>query len=262
MGGVQEFEHWLDLVQRDLGVRAQRIPQQTATQGRSDRANAFADMARALEDGRFAPFFNTDEFRRMAQNLMGGPFVDESNEKANQKAKDLFVAVAGREAFDLLEAGKHIQLRGSVGGDYELRKKASFCIRRPKDGANLCAIVPGVPMYDHLLGIKLMVEHDEDRFLKTANVAGGAPPEGEVRRWIEQHRRQMEFERESLFAPEARARRAERDRAIQEAIREASFRVANPPIIYGFDRAADANRSEPVRFIRSSVVNDPDTWLA
>jgi hypothetical protein len=31
-----------------------------------------------------------------------------------------------------------------------------------------------VPLWDHLLGIKLMVENDEPRFLKTANVSAGS----------------------------------------------------------------------------------------
>jgi hypothetical protein len=45
-------------------------------------------------------------------------------------------------------------------------------VERPSDGAKLCAVVPGVPLWDHLLGIKLMVEHDEAKFLATANVSG------------------------------------------------------------------------------------------
>lgn len=96
------------------------------------------------------------------------------DEKAERRAADLFRLVAGQATFDTLNAGQPVPLTGSKGTKYELRKQASFCVTRVKDGAKLCAVVPGVPLWDHLLGIKLMVEHDEPKFLRIANVAGGA----------------------------------------------------------------------------------------
>lgn len=95
------------------------------------------------------------------------------DEEADQRAKDLFIMAAGRTAFNLLEGGGGLAITGSAGTAYELHKKASFCITRVKDGVRFCAVVPGVPLWDHLLGIKLMVEHDEPQFLKTANQSGG-----------------------------------------------------------------------------------------
>lgn len=60
---------------------------------------------------------------------------------------------------------------GSEGTKYKLHKCVSYCIERVSDRARLCAVVPGVPLWDHLLGVKLMVERDELKFLETANVA-------------------------------------------------------------------------------------------
>ncbi len=97
----------------------------------------------------------------------------QANPEAEARSKELFISAAGKKAFDDLSAGKSIALTGSKGGKYTLHKRSSFCAERTSDGARLCAVVPGVPLWDHLLGIKLMIEHDELKFLKTANVSGG-----------------------------------------------------------------------------------------
>src|SRR3990167_4777600 len=77
----------------------------------------------------------------------------------------------GKKAFDTLKSGKPLPITGSQGTKYTLHKRASYCVERVSDNARLCAVVPGVPLWDHLLGIKLMIEHDEPKFLETANVA-------------------------------------------------------------------------------------------
>ncbi len=64
-----------------------------------------------------------------------------------------------------------LPLTGSAGGKYTLFPMMTYCVTRASDGARMCAVVPGVPMYDHLLGVKLTIEHDEPMFLKTANMA-------------------------------------------------------------------------------------------
>jgi len=97
---------------------------------------------------------------------------------ADAKAKELFTLTAGAEALAVLEAGGALPVTGSQGGCYTLHKKASFCVTRLKDKAQMCAVVPGVPLYDHLLGIKLVIENDEKRFLATANVSGGGDNAG------------------------------------------------------------------------------------
>ncbi len=97
---------------------------------------------------------------------------EQIDKKAEKRAKDLFRMVAGKEAYERLQAGT-LPIKGSNGTPYILHRRATYCIERPNDGAQLCAVIPNVPLWDHLLGIKLMVEHDEPRFLKTANVSGG-----------------------------------------------------------------------------------------
>ena len=89
-----------------------------------------------------------------------------------QRSATLFLMAAGKEAFDTLQAGKPLPITGSNGTQYTLHKRSTYCVKRVSDGARLCAVVPGVPLWDHLLGIKLMVENDEAKFLATANVAG------------------------------------------------------------------------------------------
>lgn len=102
-----------------------------------------------------------------------GFFADaEDKKKADQKARELFRRTAGDEAYRVLESGAPLRVVGSKGTPYLLHKRATYCVERPSDGAKLCAVVPGVPLWDHLLGIKLTIEHDEETFLRTANVSG------------------------------------------------------------------------------------------
>lgn len=91
--------------------------------------------------------------------------------KAESTAEALFMATAGECAHKEMVKRGWTAIKGSKGTDYQLHKRATYCIERPKDGRKLCVVVPGVPLWDHLLGVKLMVEHDEPRFLKTANIA-------------------------------------------------------------------------------------------
>lgn len=106
----------------------------------------------------------------------------QTDPKAAKRAAELFRMACGKAAFDTLESGGALPLKGSKGTAYTLHKRASYCVERVSDGARLCAVVPGVPLYDHLLGIKLMIEHDEPKFLKTANVAMGGPLQQQARR--------------------------------------------------------------------------------
>lgn len=115
--------------------------------------------------------------------------------KADIRAKELFKRVAGKNAFKALNR-EGLAIKGSIGGQYVLHPKMTYCVERPKDGAKLCAVVPDVPLYDHLLGIKVMIENDEPTFLKTANVAGVPSIAGRV--FADALFR--EFQRSSLFA--------------------------------------------------------------
>lgn len=93
---------------------------------------------------------------------------------ADITAEQLFRDVAGKEHHKNLITRGWTPINGNAGGKYQLHKRAAYCVERPGDGARLCAVVPGVPLWDHLLGIKLMIEHDEKAFLAIANVSGGS----------------------------------------------------------------------------------------
>lgn len=116
----------------------------------------------------------------LLRNYGGGEQRRRRASESDDKAKALFIAVAGQDAYDKLEATHTIQVVGSKGGRYFLYRRATYCVTRESDGVRLCAVVPGVPLWDHLLGIKLMIEHDEPRFLKTANVSGRRPLDEEL----------------------------------------------------------------------------------
>lgn len=170
MGGLNGLRFWLDTIERDL-------------RNHFDEAREYHRSMRAPSGLSINQQRINETYRRMMDaaelmiqpNIIGwdemyrSPFTDD----AEEKSKELFVAAAGNEAFQTLESGKPLPINGSEGTAYHLFKRASYCVERPHDGARLCAVVPNVPLWDHLLGIKLMVEHDEPTFLKTANVSGG-----------------------------------------------------------------------------------------
>lgn len=91
--------------------------------------------------------------------------------EAIERSKDLFVMVAGAFCHATLEKGSELGLKGSAGGSYWLKKAMTYCVSSADHSARYCAVVPGVPIWDHLLGIKLMIENDEPHFLKVANKA-------------------------------------------------------------------------------------------
>ena len=139
-------ELWLDTVSRDISARwAQRIP---------DHMFATACV-----------------FSSVVGMYIGG--WDAPDPQAETKAAELFKMACGKEAFDTLNSMQPLPITGSKGTKYTLHKRATYCVERVKDKAKLCAVVPGVPLWDHLLGIKLMIEHDEPKFLETANEAQG-----------------------------------------------------------------------------------------
>jgi len=146
-------------------------PQMTATEVQARRTESFRSFA--ID----SPVLDTEYLRQFQVELarlidQDGLLKPQYTTEADAKAKELFKTVAGKQAFDTLDVGKPLPLKGSKGTEYTLHKRATFCVERPSDGARLCAVVPGVPLWDHLLGIKLMIENDEPKFLATANVSG------------------------------------------------------------------------------------------
>jgi hypothetical protein len=212
MGGMDAVRYWMQRLEHDLRQR-ERIEQLEREDARTEHERTTDAVRARRSQHRQGQAFDltATEVRRREQLFRqqpGGLFFEEAGmvpprawfrtelrpptreeleqeravralhehqrHEAEAKARALFARVAGEEATLRLERGGAVPLLGSVGGRYELIKRASYCVRRPKDGAELCAVVPGVPLWDHLLGIKLVVETDEPRFLRTANVSGTA----------------------------------------------------------------------------------------
>jgi len=148
-GGPDALMRWLEIVEQDIMRRNFRGWDGSLRRPRDDMYDAMR-YTRGMD---FA--------------------APQKDSKADKKAKKLFKLACGDEALQLLDSGQPLPITGSKGTAYRLHKKASYCVERVSDGAKLCAVVPGVPLWDHLLGIKLMVENDEKQFLKTANVSGG-----------------------------------------------------------------------------------------
>lgn len=178
MGGIDEARRWLERVRQNLQEMRRRQEPQRMWAGIDEAANFDEVFFRNLVPGGIV--FHREGRPPTAEEFAQQRAVDalraKQREEADAKARALFARVVGETAAKELEMGHCLPLLGSVGGRYELRKKASFCVRRPKDGVELCAVVPGVPLWDHLLGIKLVVETDEPRFLRTANASGGGGP--------------------------------------------------------------------------------------
>ena len=184
MGGTEALRFWLDTIGRSLYQHRDhwRLSRPVASPSPvyTMRTEAMTHEAAALRfDAEYRNRLLNQYADFIAMYANGAAFgiglwdAPRYDEEADTKAKELFVSVAGQDAYQTLEAGKPLPIKGSEGTDYRLFRRATYCVERPSDGARLCAVVPGVPMYDHLLGIKLMVEHDEPAFLRAANVSGG-----------------------------------------------------------------------------------------
>lgn len=173
-GGPEAFMHWLDTVCMDIRARTQRERHgaMTTTEQRMRPvyqelyAREMAEIQRHISR-QAERYFGTD----LAETTEQTAAKQKAKQKATKRSEELFLLACGKEAFDTLQAGKPLPLTGSKGTAYTLHKRSTYCVERPSDNARLCAVVPGVPLWDHLLGIKLMIENDEPKFLATANVA-------------------------------------------------------------------------------------------
>lgn len=166
MGGIESFKQWLRVADTQIMAHHSAYQQLFSNQA-IDTGNHNTIIGYGAVD--VAPLYGWN----MANQQWP---VREEDAKATEKAKDLFKLACGAKAFETLDSGKPLPTIGSKGTKYTLHKRSTYCVERTKDGAKLCAVVPGVPLWDHLLGIRLMVENDEPAFLKTANVAGGHHP--------------------------------------------------------------------------------------
>lgn len=95
--------------------------------------------------------------------------IHRASEESDKRARELFKLFAGEDAYRRIEQDR-LMIAGSAGGHYIMRAKAVDSVTNSDGSLNYCVTVHGVPLYDALLATKLLVEHDEPRFLKTANV--------------------------------------------------------------------------------------------
>lgn len=181
MGGPPELGRWFRTVEHDVEHHIDRYRADHPTLAHNQYrgagiTSAFLDEAQDIteETTRHLMLYGSSRFRYGPSVIPRWTDIADDTPEAIERAQDLFKLGAGQAAFDTLRAKKPLPITGSQGTKYLLLNKATFCIQRVSDNALLCAVVPGVPLWDHLLGIKLMVEHDEPAFLKIANVAGGS----------------------------------------------------------------------------------------
>lgn len=155
MGGIGAAFYWIERLRCDIRRYSETL-----------NNNFIASEIQLLQMQQMRAQMDTQMFRQMYES-----HFDTLNPKANKRAAELFTMIVGKDSFDILQASKPLPMKGSQGTDYTLHNRASYCVERVRDQAKLCAVVPGVPLWDHLLGIKLMIEHDEPKFLSIANVS-------------------------------------------------------------------------------------------
>lgn len=161
-----DVAHWLSIVERDLQYLAGHH-QRRFLQLPSSYSIRYS-MREAREAWPELPNPNVAEIRSFqisSQHLQ--------TNLAEEKAKALFRKTAGDTAWTLLNNKKPLPITGSLGTAYLLHNRRTYSVSRVKDGAELCAVVRDVPLWDHLLGLKLIIEHNEPSFLKIANVSLG-----------------------------------------------------------------------------------------
>jgi len=88
--------------------------------------------------------------------------------EAEKKSEALFRRIGGEKAHALLSQIGVMLIVGSQGTEYYLRNERSFCVERALDHLRMCAVVPDVPLWDQLLGLKLIIENDEETFVQSA----------------------------------------------------------------------------------------------
>ena len=195
---MQEAGHdlWWTHVERDIIYYCDRFAGSIGNQQQSQLA-AMAQQPGINEDlyrrqlsdftnmQAVLPELHSQQYQQQINRAMG--WVP-PNEAAEKRAEELFLMICGKEAFDTLKSGKPLPITGSQGTKYTLHKRAAYCVERVSDNAKLCAVVPGVRLWDHLLGIKLMIEHDEPKFLETANVSSCSITDEYGNRFLNQER--------------------------------------------------------------------------
>ena len=172
---ARDIEDYFRIVYRDVRREIERIEDERISAlrlaGLATTAVAYRTSTVGELRSRLMPEWDA---RSAVSAVVGGPGMYQAasvhDEAPTKKSSELFKMAVGDAAYDTLNKGGSILIKGSAGGKYMMRKSMAYCITRVQDGAGMCALVPGVPIWDHLLGIKLIIEHDEELFMATANV--------------------------------------------------------------------------------------------
>lgn len=100
-------------------------------------------------------------------------------QEANLRAERLFLSRLTPFQLHEFQRSKEFPVRGSNGTRYLINcTHCSGNVQRVSDGISFCAGPFGLPAYDFWLAQKLLIESDEDAFLK---VARQYPAEAQIR---------------------------------------------------------------------------------
>lgn len=175
------LDEWCARIRREAAQRCQVLAharEEQQVQGRFDRPPWGVGQDLIAEEyarnARRQMVLTTAHFAELYRHLSIRPYHTPGKPgRGHARARELFIRTAGMDAYQVLNNGGMLPVTGSLGTAYVMTKRASFCLRNAHTQVEYCAVVPGVPLWDHLLGVKLMVEHDEPRLLATANTSIG-----------------------------------------------------------------------------------------
>ena len=105
---------------------------------------------------------------------------EKRQEKRLNKAKLLFISHLTKEQIESFETYKSFVVQGSATGKlYRIHTTSLNMNVQCIDSHKLyCATVPGVPCWDVFLAQKIVIEYDENSFLKVANATRWSQREG------------------------------------------------------------------------------------
>lgn len=116
----------------------------------------------------FPPYFRSGSY---AHSLRLRQQEEEyrKREEANARAEKLFLSRLTPLQLQEFQRSKEFPVQGGKGTWYRINcTKFSGNVQRVSDGIRFCAGPFGLPAYDFWLAQKLLIESDEDAFLKVA----------------------------------------------------------------------------------------------
>lgn len=171
-----EIERVIQTLRREESRRLESQPRITIDEGRAVTM-AQTTFSNSSAD---AMAINSAAYRQIARELQQSfydhlTYIEDSGflareRAARERARQLFIKVAGEEAYRALTKYDKLYLKGSLGGEYHMSCGMIYNIH-DLAGNQYCAQVKNVPLWDHLLGLKLTIENNEGLFLKKANIS-------------------------------------------------------------------------------------------